>query len=145
MATPSNGDDSSGMEPKSGRLLSRAECVILAGMLLCIASLFLVWPVATAGKLLAPAMVVNLTRAGAPDEVRWPVIAGALVAGSLLAFAPPTGSRVPLAFVQALCGLVCFITSLTHFALLPGPLVELLGGGLLTFGAVDRITSGGGR
>jgi hypothetical protein len=86
-------------------------------------------------------MVINLTRTGAAiPEVRWPVTAGAILSGLLLAAAPSKTSRVPLAFVQALSGLICFIIALMHFGMLPGPLFDLLGGGLLTFGAVDRLT-----
>ena len=85
-------------------------------------------------------MIVNLTRSGAGiPEVRWPVTAGAILSGLLLAFAPGGPARVPLAFVQALSGLVCFIIALMHFGIMPGPLVDLVGGGLLTFGAIDRL------
>jgi hypothetical protein len=109
-------------------------------MILCISSLFLAWPVPIAGKLITPAIVINLTRTGAAiPEVRWPVTIGAILSGLLLAVAPSPASRMPLAFVQALCGLTCFITALFHFGMQPGPLIELLGGALLTFGAVDRL------
>ena len=109
-------------------------------MLLSIASLFLNWPRSLNGALIAPAMVVNLQSAGAAiPEVRWPVTFGAIVAGLVLAFRHAPSSRVPLAFVQVLCGLVCFMIALLHFAIMPGPLLELLGGALILFGAVDRL------
>jgi hypothetical protein len=144
MAVPSNSGRSTGPAQQYRRLLTRAEAVTLLGMLLCIISLFLAWPVPFDGKLLTPAIVINLTRTGAAiPEVRWPVTAGAILAGLLLAFVPSPSSRVPLAFVQALCGLICFIIALMHFRMLPGPLLDLLGGALLTFGAVDRLGQAG--
>lgn len=145
MAAPSD----EGRSPGSGRggksfalsrLLTRAEAASLAGMVLSIASLFLIWPVSLGGAVAALALATNPTRMGALiPEVRWPVTGGAILAGLLLALSPSPGSRVPLAFVQALCGIVCFIVAMLHFGMLPGPLVELLGGALLTFGAVDRL------
>jgi len=148
MAAPSDQDRSPEPERQARRLLTRAEAAVLAGMMLCILSLFFAWPlpgaIGAAGKLAGPAMVMDMTRsaAGIP-EVRWPVMVGAILSGLLLAFSPAPGSGavrvMPLAFVQALCGLVCLILALMHFGMLPGPLVELLGGALLTFGAVDRL------
>ena len=120
-------------------LLTRAQAAGLLGMGLCIASLFLTWPISMDMKLAVPAMVVNPLRTGPPPEVRWPVTGGAILAGLLLTFTPSTSARVPLAFVQALCGLVCLITALTHFSVQLGPVAALLGGALVTFGAVDRL------
>ena len=140
MAVPSNRGRSPGHGQQFRRLLTRAEAMTLLGMLLCIFSLFLAWPVPYNGKLVAPAIVINLTRTGAAiEEVRWPVTVGAILCGLLLAFTPSPSSRVPLAFVHALGGLLCFMIALLHFGMQPGPIVELLGGALLTFGAVDRI------
>jgi hypothetical protein len=140
MAVPSNRGRSSGPSHDFKRLLTRAEAVTLLGMLLCILSLFLQWPVPISGKIIPAAMVISLTRTGAAmPEVRWPVTAGAILSGLLLAFVQSPSSRVPLAFVQALCGLVCFIIALMHFGILPGPVIELIGGAMLTFGAVDRL------
>lgn len=140
MAAPSDQGRLPGSGQKVRRLLTRAEASTLAGMILCILSLFLVWPVPLGGTLVGPALVSDPTRIGAGiPGVRWPVTVGAILAGLLLAFSPLPGSRVPLVFMQALCGLVCFITALMHFGMLPGPLIGLLGGALLTFGAVDRM------
>ena len=144
MAVPSNRGRANDPGRKFNRLLTRAETVTLLGMILCIFSLFLKWPLPMSGKVpmsaLSPAMVVNMTRTGAlMDDVKWPVTAAAILSGLLLAVAPAGSSRMPLTFVQALCGLVCFIIALMHFGMLPGPLIDLAGGGLLTFGAVDRM------
>ncbi len=131
------------------RLLpARGESVTLLGMLLCICSLFLFWPVPLNGYPVAPALVINLTRTGgAIDAVRWPVMAAAILCGLLLVYSAPSSARAPLTFVQALCGLICLIIALLHFAIQPGPLVDLLGGSLLTAGSVDRAArqSGGER
>lgn len=140
MAVPPNRGWSSGTGAQFRRLLTRAEAVTLLGMILCIFSLFLPWPVPFSGRALPAAIVINLTRTGAAmDEVRWPVTIGAILSGLLLAFTPSAAARIPLAFVQALCGLICFIIALMHFGIQPGPLIELFGGALLTFGAVDRL------
>jgi len=108
---------------------------------MCICSLFLLWPLPAPVKLIVPALVVNFAATSAGAEiavVRWPVTVGAILSGLLIVFAHSPSSRVPLACLQALCGLVCLFVGLTHFALLPGPVVDLLGGALLTLGAVDR-------
>jgi hypothetical protein len=149
MAMPFHRGRSPGSGDRFRRLLTRAEAVTLLGMILCISSLFLAWPVPYAGKLISPALVINLTLNGSSmPDVRWPVTVGAILSGLLLAVEHSKSSRMPLAFVQALCGLVCFIIALMHFGILPGPLVDLLGGALLTFGAVDGLgqsASGGHR
>jgi hypothetical protein len=140
MAMPFNRGRSPGSDDRFRRLLTRAEAVTLVGMILCIFSLFLAWPVPYAGKLISPALVINLTLNGSSmPDVRWPVTVGAILSGLLLAVGHSESSRIPIAFVQALSGLVCFIIALMHFGMLPGPLVDLLGGALLTFGAVDSL------
>jgi hypothetical protein len=73
-------------------------------------------------------------------EVHWPVLIGAITCGLLLAFTPSPSSRIQIAFVHALCGLACLIVGFMHFAMQPGPIVEVIGGALLTFGAVDRLS-----
>lgn len=123
------------------RLVTRAEAAILLGMLACISSLFVAWPLSMSAKLAIPAIVVDLTRSGAAiDSVRWPILAGAILSGLLLAVTHASSSRIPVIFVQALCGIVCLVIGLMHFAMLPGPLLDLLGGALLSVGAVDRLT-----
>lgn len=140
MAVPSNRGGSTRPSQQFRRLLTRAEVATLVGMLLCMISLFLAWPVPYHGRIVMPALVMDMTRQGAAmEEVRWPVTGGAILSGLLLAFTPSPSSRVPLAFVQALCGLICFIIALLHFGVRPGPIVDLLGGALLTFGAIDRL------
>jgi hypothetical protein len=132
-------DSSSGTSFR--RFLSRAEALTLLGMILCIVSLFLAWPVPLEGKLPATPLVISLTRTGAYlPLVRWPVTAGAILSGLLLAFPPSRNNRMPMAALQGLGGLVCFVIALTHFAIQPGVLVDLLGGALITFGAVDRFS-----
>jgi len=143
MAVPSNRGRSPNQDQPVRRLLNRAEAVTLLGMLLCIVSLFLAWPLPVIGKLITPAMYMNLNRTvrGADmPEVHWPVMIGAIACGLLLAFTPSPNSRIQIAFVQALCGLVCLIVGFMHFAMQPGPIVDVIGGALLTFGAVDRLS-----
>ena len=140
MAVPGKGNS-----PPSAsfrRLLTRAEALTLLGMILCIFSLFLAWPVPLLpSSLPVPAIVISMTRTGAGiPGVRWPVTACAILSGLMLAFPPTPASRIPMAVVQGLCGLVCFVIALTHFAIQPGVLIDLVGGALLTFGAVDRFS-----
>ena len=139
MAMPSNRGQIEDHSQQNCSVFSRAEALTVLGMLLCMVSLFLVWPVRMDGALAISALAVNLTRTGAPDEVRWPVTGGAILAGLLLAFVKSSMSRATLAMVQALCGVVCFVTAITHFSMLGGPLVALIGGALITVGAVDRL------
>lgn len=123
------------------RLLPRPEAATLLGMALCIGSLFLTWPLALDLKLAAPAMVVNPVRIGPPAEARLPLTAGAIAAGVLLAVTGARPPTVPTAFVQALCGLVCLVSALLHFGTQPGPVAALVGGGLIAFGAIDRLAA----
>ena len=124
------------------RFLTRAEALTLAGMLLCIISLFLAWPAPLTLPPGVPATLyknVHLSRSGsAIVGVKWPLMIGAILSGLLLAFPVNKSTRMALATVQGLCGLACFVTALTHFAMLPGPLLAIIGGGMLTFGALER-------
>ena len=124
------------------RLLSRAETLILIGMALCIASLFLPWisPLNIPAGV-APALYKNVvvTRSGsAMPGIRWPLTISSILSGLLLAFNVSPATKMSLAIVQGLCGIVCFVTALLHFGLQSGPLFAFVGGSLLTFGAFDR-------
>ncbi len=124
------------------RLLSRAETLILIGMALCIASLFLPWisPLNIPAGV-APALYKNVvvTRSGsAMPGIRWPLTISSILSGLLLAFNVSPSTKMSLAIVQGLCGIVCFVTALLHFGLQSGPLFAFVGGSLLTFGAFDR-------
>src|SRR5689334_20840025 len=102
MAVPSNRGRSPSQDQPLRRLLSRAEAVTLLGMLLCIISLFLAWPLPVIAKLVTPAMYMNLRRTvrGADmPEVHWPVLVPAIACGLLLAYSPSPSSRVQTAFL----------------------------------------------
>ena len=130
------------------RLLTRAEAATLAGMLLAVFSLLLVWErielrqVAPANALFAnfkPAI-----HTGFHTGARNPILLGAFGSGALLLFSVTPHSRLPLLFAQGLCGLLVFVVALrwlsqANFAFLPGVVLGLLGGILLAFGAVDRL------
>lgn len=141
----------SSLQPSTGgkqyhRLLARSEMVTLLGMVFCIFSLFLDWSIPLSeltSKLPTLPMVTRaLTRIGAGiPAVRWPLTFGSVFSGSTLLFTPNEKNRVILAVVQGLSGLVCFVVAITHFAVQAGSLVALVGGALLTFGAVDRFVS----
>jgi hypothetical protein len=131
---------------KSGKaFMTRAEAVTLLGMLLVVASLFLTWAhvtprdqaLLTAASLYRSPQVV-LERNGFHAEL-WQVLTlcAALSSATLLWTATPQ-RRLPLAAVQGAGALSCLVVALTHFALLPGALLALCGGALLTYGAIDR-------
>lgn len=122
------------------RLLSRGEAILLTGMMVSMACLFFAWPIRLEAALPAPALVVNLTRTGAAiPEVRWVITIGAIGSGLLLVVNVTRQVRAPLAALHILGGLCCFVTALTHFGIYPGPLLGLVGGALLTYGAVERL------
>ena len=124
------------------RFITRAEAMTLLGMIVCVSSLFLAWPAKNnlvAAAAAAAAIHLDLTLRGQSiPEVRWPIFICAIACGATLLFSADAKSRTPIAVFQGLCGLVCFVTALTHFALLPGVIAGVIGGSLLTFGAIDR-------
>lgn len=138
------GENSTPQEARPRRqFMTRAELVTMVGMLLVVFSLFFAWerPVVKMPPL--PSMYMDLKirpRTGFASEARWPLILCALVCGTTLLWAPTEKLRLPLAVVQGACGLACLVIALTKLALLPGTLMGLLGGALLTYGAVDRFT-----
>jgi hypothetical protein len=131
---------------KSGKgFLTRAEVATLLGMLLVVASLFLTWARAAPpdqALLAATALYrqphVILERNGFYAQL-WQVLSlCAVVSSAPLLWEQTPQTRLPLAAVQGAGALACLVIALTHFALLPGALVALCGGALLTFGAIER-------
>jgi hypothetical protein len=125
------------------RFLTRAETAILIGMVLCVFSLFLPWEQYKMEPRSVPALVTVLpviTRNGFATSTWLPITLCAAFSSLLLMWTPDEKTRLPLALAQGACGLTCVILTLTHAALLPGVLIGLIGGILLTFGAVDRFT-----
>jgi hypothetical protein len=126
------------------RFLNRAEAATLLGMVLTVASLFLVWKSVNPGELLqqplpAEFLSHNITNTGLSlPSIFWPLLLSATLSSATLLWTPTTQTRLPIFVVQLAFGLTCFIISLAHFALLPGIVVALAGSALLLFGAVDR-------
>ncbi len=133
--------------PARRAFLTRAETATLAGMVLTVFSLFLVWehldvkttplPLPT----LYAMPTIAITHRGFGTPARWPLTICAALGGALLLWPDSAArARLPLALVQGACGLACVVIALTRLAPQPGPLIALLGGALLTFGAIDRYT-----
>ena len=129
------------------RLPTRSETATLLGMVLAIGSLFLVWERVTPPKELAvlPPLYANPVRTGFQTNAHWPLTVCACICGLMLLWTPGQKSRLPLLFMQSLCGLLCLMIPLNQFresgfAPLPGVIVGLFGGALLLFGAMDRFT-----
>lgn len=121
------------------RLLTRAEASILFGMICCVFSLFMTWPLPITDKLLPGAIqVIKWTRQGAPSEAHWSILISSLVTGAMLAVPLNPSTRIPIIVVQGMCGLVCFAMGIKFLTGQPGPIIDLIGGALLTFGAIDR-------
>jgi hypothetical protein len=148
MSLPPLPDQNSSDQPAPlRRFLTRAEAATLIGMVLIVFSLFLTWeriPLPSGG--VPPpgsALLVSggLTRTGFATSARIPLTVCAVVCSLLLLWTPTARTRLPLAVVQGACGIACLVMALTRLALLPGVLVGLVGGALLTFGAIDRYTA----
>jgi hypothetical protein len=127
------------------RFLSRAEAATLFGMVLTVASLFLVWKSVNPRELpgLGPLPVEfvsrNITNKGLSlPAIFWPLLLSATLSSATLLWTPNAQTRLPFFVVQLALGLTCFVIALAHFAPLPGIFVALAGSALLLFGAVDR-------
>jgi len=143
----------------SRRHATRAEGATLLGMLLVIGSLFLAWERQKAAQMVPLPGALYTDLSGMPKEVvvtgfqtaaHWPLTLGAILCGAALLWSPDEKTRLPLAFLQGVCGLLCFVIALRAFAQggfapLPGVIVALIGGGLLAFGAIDRFTASVGN
>jgi hypothetical protein len=131
---------------KSGKgFMTRAEVVTLLGMLLVVASLFLTWTRVTpqdAALLAATALYrspeATLERNGFQSHLWQAMTLCAVVSSMTLLWEQRPATRLSLAAVQGAGALACLVIALTHFALLPGALMALCGGALLTYGAIDR-------
>jgi len=144
--TASGDNPSSPVTPR--RLPTRAETVTLLGMVLVIGSLFLPWERITVPPEVAlfptlykgPSVITGFQTAA-----HWWLPFCAAGCGLSLLWSPTTTARLPLLFIQSLCGLICLLIPLTQwvtskFTLLSGVLMALGGGVCLLFGAVDRFT-----
>ena len=126
------------------RFLTRSEAAVLIGMVAVISSLFLTWRVQKPEQLPTfPVGAVHMERLsvqhnGFGANCAGPLtICAALCACTLLWDLTPS-NRLALSIVGGAGAFACVIIALTHFALLPGVGIGLIGGGLLLFGVVDR-------
>jgi hypothetical protein len=134
------------------RFLTRAEAVTLVGMLLVIFSLYLVWEryalpqnmVPLAGSMSLAMGSTTRTGQALPPSVRWTLLGSAVACGALLLWTPTARTRLAPALLQSVCALTCVgitLTWLLKFALQPGIVMALVGGMLLIWGALDRLSS----
>jgi hypothetical protein len=134
------------------RFLTRGEAATLVGMLLVVFSIYLVWEryampanvMPLAGSMYMSPQGITRTGQALPPLTRWMLVGCAVACGALLLSTPTARTRLPLAVVQGACALTCVIVPLAwlaRFALQSGILVALIGGLLLTFGALDRLSA----
>jgi cytochrome bd-type quinol oxidase subunit 2 len=133
--------------------LTRADVATLIGMMLCVASLFLTWKREPLDpktlQSLPTTLIVNplpdfaVTGFGLP--LHWPLTFCAVLCGASLLVAPKPQNRSRWAAVQITAAAVCLLLPLVRFALYPGVLTALAGGGLLLMGALERFGIGGGK
>ena len=129
---------------KMKRFLSRAEAATLIGMALSVFSLFLTWRVTGphGAAVTQDARVrFEFLESGFQLGLHWILLAGAVLSSAGLLFVPNPKNRLPLVLIQVAGGLVCFLIGLRYLAPLPGVLLDLAGGALLVFGAVDRFSA----
>ncbi len=140
---PASSEDGSNLR----RFLSRGEVMTLVGMLLAVSSLFLVWKQVDSGSIGIPMPTVFsekvfVTQRGIDMIVRWPLLLCATGACATLLTQTTAQNRMTLFIMQLTFSIAVCVMALTHFALRPGIVVALLGGGLLIIGAIDRYNAG---
>ena len=131
-------------------ILTRADAATLVGMVLCVASLFLVWkrqPVDTSLlRTYPPTLIRNVppdfpvTGFGLP--LHWPLTLCAVLCGAGLLITPKPAHRSRWAAIQITSAAVCLLLPVLRFAAQPGVITALLGGGLTLFGALERFGIG---
>jgi hypothetical protein len=126
-------------------ILTRAETATVFGMLVVIASLFLVWARVTPqdqGLMAATALYrspqTEMYLNGFQTHVWLPITLCSVLCNVTLLWQANNKTRLPLTAVQSACALACLVIAMTHVTPLPGALVALGGGALLVFGAIDR-------
>jgi hypothetical protein len=145
-----NPDSDSSIAERPRPFLTRAEAATLLGMTLCVASLFLVWrrdpvdPVML--RSLPAALIVNpppdFPVRGFDLPLHWPLTVCAVFCGAGLLVQPRPWRRSRWAVSQITAAAICLFLPILRFALQPGILVALLGGGLVVFGALERFGIG---
>ena len=129
------------LDPSFRRLLSRAEAATLIGMIVSVFSLFLTWervPLKQLAPVGAMFAISEVTHSGLGTSARWPVTVCAALCSLMLLWTSNRDNHLPVSVIQGACGLTVLVIALTHLSVLPGVLLALLGGGLLTYGAVER-------
>jgi len=130
--------------------LTRAELATLVGMILCVASLFLVWKREPVDQMrlrsMPAALVLNPPRdfpvGGFDLPLRGPLTFCAVFCGVSLLILPKPETRSRWAAAQITAAAVCLLLPLLRFALQTGVIVALLGGSLVLFGALERFGIG---
>lgn len=126
--------------------LTRTEIAILLGMVLCVASLFLTWrrvPLDPSQiRAMPTALVLNLPKdrplSGFEMPLHWPLTFCAVFCAVGLLVQPKSASQARWAAAQVISAAICLLLPIVRFALQPGVLVALLGGGLILFGVLER-------
>ena len=139
-------DSENSIAERPGPVLARADIATLVGMVLCIASLFLIWkrePVSQTMLAALPATLVvrvppTLPVSGFELPIHWPLTFCAALCGAGLLVAPRSSNRSRWAALLVTSAAVCLLLPLLRFAVQPGVFTALLGGALTLYGALER-------
>lgn len=139
-----NADNSITERPRS--FLTRSEIAILIGMVTCIGSLFLTWrrlPISPSLiRSMPTALVVNVPTDqpvnGFEMPLHTPLALCAVFCGLGLLIQPKVQNRAQWTAAQVISAAICLLLPIVRFALQPGVMVALLGGGLILFGTLKR-------
>ena len=135
---------------RSRPVLSRAEVATLAGMTLCVASLFLTWkrePISQAMLHSLPATLIlnppsDIAVKGFGLPLHWPLAVCAVLCGAGLLVVPRPHTRARWTALHITAAGSCLLIPLVRFALQPGVIAALIGGCLALFGALERFGIG---
>lgn len=115
-------------------------------------SIYLVWErhvlprnmIPLAGNMYLSEAITRTGQALLPPVTRWLLLGCAVACTTLLLWIPTAKTRLALAVVNGACALACVLIALTWLmrsGLQPGIVMALVGGMLLTFGALDRLSA----
>lgn len=145
-----NPDSEKYIQERPRPFLTRPELATLVGMTLCVASLFLTWKREPVHPELLQSMPVALVRNVPPPlpvtgftlPLHWPFTLCAVFCGAGLLVQPKPRYQSHWVACQVLSAAICLLLPILRFAVQPGVMVALAGGGLMLFGVLERFGIG---
>ena len=122
----------------------RADLLVVVGMCMIIASLFLTWERFRYGPSAAGALgavysqTLQIYRSGFSIPEKFWLITLPLASGFLLILTPTERTSKWLCGLMVACGVGCFTIAIRRFALLPGAITGFLGALVLLIGSIER-------